>query len=182
MKEPSMPVHVRVCRECGEEYRPGVVRCADCGGELEDRFEGESEGAVPPAARSEEPAPELTGYRVLFLTPRAADLVPMAERLREAGVEYSLAEPPGRVEGAPARYALLVKDADATVALTALADLVAPHEDAAGIHAVETRFDAGHGYRECPACGTQTAPGAAECPECGLGLAGGEGEVEEPQE
>jgi hypothetical protein len=176
-------MHVRVCRECGEEYRPGVVRCADCGGELEDRFEGERDGAAPPAAPGpDEPPSDVAGYRVLFLTPRAADLVPMAERLREAGVDYRLAEPPGRVEGAPARYALLVKDADAAGALDALAALVAPHEDAEGVHAVETRFDAEHGYRECPACGTKTAPGAAECPDCGLGLAGAEGEVEEPRE
>ena len=179
-----MPVHVRVCRECGEEYRPGVVRCADCGGELEDRFEGETEGAAPAEGDREEPAPDLAGYRALVLTPRAADLVPMAERLREAGVEYRLAEQPGRVEGAPARYALLVKDADATGALTALADLVAPHEDTERVHAVETRFDAEHGYVECPACGARTAPGTAECPECGLGLAGGEpgAEVEEPRD
>jgi len=177
-----MPVHVRVCRDCGEEYRPGVVRCADCGGELEDRFEGEPEGAAPAAERREEPASELAGYRALVLTPRAADLVPMAERLREAGVEYRLAEQAARTEGAPARYALLVKDADAASALGTLADLVAPHEHTDGVHAVETRFDAEHGYRECPACGTKTTPGTAECPECGLVLAGGEGEVEEPRE
>ena len=177
-----MPVHVRVCRDCGEEYRPGVVRCADCGGELEDRFEGEPEGAAPAAERREEPASELAGYRALVLTPRAADLVPMAERLREAGVEYRLAEQAARTEGAPARYALLVKDADAASALGALADLVAPHEHTDGVHAVETRFDTELGYRECPACGTKTAPGTAECPECGLVLAGGEGEVEEPRE
>ena len=177
-----MPVHVRVCRDCGEEYRPEVVRCADCGGELEDRFEGEPEGAAPAAQRREEPASELAGYRALFLTPRAADLVPMAERLREAGVEYRLAEQAARTEGAPPRYALLVKDADAASALGTLADLVAPHEHTDGVHAVETRFDAEHGYVQCPACGTKTAPGTAECPECGLGLAGGEGEVEEPRE
>jgi hypothetical protein len=175
-----MPVHVRVCRECGEEYRPGVVRCADCGGELEDRFEGD-EGNASAAAGRHEPA-DLAGYRVLFVTPRAADLVPMAERLREKGVDYRLAEPPGRAEGAPSRYALLVKDAEAASALEALADLVAPHEDREGFHAVETRFDTEHGYRECPACGTQTATGTAECPECGLVLAGAEGEVEEPRE
>ncbi len=177
-----MPVHVRVCRDCGEEYRPEVVRCADCGGVLEDRFEGEpEEGTVSPAA-SEEPASDLTGYRALFVTPRAADLVPMAERLREAGVDYRLAEPPGRVEGAPARYALFVKEADAATALGALADLVAPHEDTAAVHGVETRFDAEHGYRECPACGTKTAAGTAECPECGLVLSGGEDEGEEPRD
>ena len=67
-----------------------------------------------------------------------------------------------------------MKDADAAGALAALADLVAPHEDTAGVHAVETRFDAERGYVECPACGAEAAPGAAECPECGLGLAGGD--------
>lgn len=177
-----MPVHVRVCRDCGEEYRPEVVRCADCGGELEDHFEGEQEGTVPAAGGGEAPASELAGYRALFLTPRAADLVPMAERLREAPIDYRLAEQPGVGEGAPPRYALLVRDADAAGALRALADLVAPHEDTAGVHAVETRFDAEHGYVECPACGARTAAGVVECPECGLGLAGGEGETEEPRD
>ena len=36
-----MQVHIRVCRECGEEYRPHIVSCADCGGELEDVYEDE---------------------------------------------------------------------------------------------------------------------------------------------
>jgi ssDNA-binding Zn-finger/Zn-ribbon topoisomerase 1 len=177
-----MPVHVRVCRDCGEEYRPEAVRCADCGGALEDRFEGEEGATAQAAGRSEETVSELEGYRALFLTPRAADLVPMAERLKESGIDYRLAEQPGVGEGAPPRYALLVHDADAAGALSALADLVAPHEGTAGVHAVETRFDAEHGYVECPACGERTAPGAAECPECGLGLAGGEGEVEGPRD
>ena len=177
-----MDAHVRVCRECGEEYRPTAIRCADCGGELEDRYPGAEEEAPAAAVSSEATTTDLPGHRVLFLTPRAADLVPMAERLRETGIEYRLAEPPGRVEGAPARYALLVKDADAAGALTAVADLVAPHEHTEGVHAVETRFDAERGYLECPACGARTAPGAAECAECGLGLGGAEGEGEEPRE
>jgi hypothetical protein len=159
-----------------------VVRCSDCGGALEDRFEGGPEGAALPTAGGEEPAPDLTGYRVLFVTPRAADLVPLAERLREVPIDYRLAEPPGRVEGAPARYALLVKEADAASALEALADLVAPHEDAEAVRGVETRFDAEHGYRECPACGTKTAAGTTECPECGLVLGAGEDEPEEPRD
>jgi ssDNA-binding Zn-finger/Zn-ribbon topoisomerase 1 len=182
MRDPSTPVHVRVCRDCGEEYRPEAVRCADCGGELEDRIGGEGGATAEAAPRDEPPASELAGYRALFLTPRAADLVPMAERLREEQVEYRLAEQPGVGEGAPPRYALLVREADAAGALRALADLVAPHEDAEGIHAVETRFDVERGYVECPACGARTDPGAAECPECGLGLAPGEGEAEEPRD
>ena len=175
-----MPVHVRVCRDCGEEYRPGVVRCADCGGELEDRFEGGPEGAASPAAAPEEPAPAPVDHRALFVTPFAADLVPMAERLREAGVEYRLAEAPGRVEGAPSRYGLFVKEENTAAALKVLADLVAPHGGAEAVQAAETGFDKEQGYLECPACGTQTSAGTAECPECGLVLGAGEGEVEGP--
>jgi ribosomal protein L32 len=176
-----MDAHVRVCRDCGEEYRPHVVRCADCGGELEDRHGGEGTEAPAPA-RPDEAAAELLGYRALFMTPRAADLVPMVERLREARLEHRLAEQPGTGEGAPPRYALLVRDGDAASALRVLADIVAPHEEAEDIHAIETRFDAEHGYLECPACGARTASGTVECPECGLGLAGPEGEVGEPRD
>jgi hypothetical protein len=177
-----MTDHVRVCRDCGEEYRPEVVRCADCGGELEDRRLGEEPETLPTTAADPAVVAELAGYRVLFTTPRAADLVPLAERLRETGVPYRLAEQPGLAEGAPPRYALLVPDADAAGALGALADLVAPHEDAAGVHAVETRFEPGRGYTQCPACGEECAPGATECRECGLGLAGGGEEAEGPQD
>lgn len=171
--------HVRVCRDCGEEYRPEIVRCADCGGELEDRRIGDS----PPRAPAQDPAPdtELVGYRVLFMTARATDLVPMAERLREKQVEYRLSEQPGAAEGAPPRYAILVREGDAQGALAALLDLIAPHQDAADVHAVETRFDPERGYLQCPACGVSPPAGASECPECGLGLGGGEA-AEEPRE
>ena len=169
-----MEAHVRVCRECGEEYRPSAVRCADCGGELEDRYPGSGNEAPAVEAAAEATAAELDGHRVLFLTPRAADLVPMAERLRETRIEYRLAEQPGAGEGAPARYALLVKDEDAREALVALADILAPHEGE-GVDAVETRFDAELGYLECPACAARVAPRAGECTECGLGLGDPEG-------
>jgi hypothetical protein len=168
-------MHVRVCRECGEEYRPDVLRCADCGGELEDVLEGEA-GPVVAEAPLEAAAAEAAGHRVLFLTPRAADLVPMAERLRDASLAYRLAEQRPATEGAPVRYALLVPEDGARAALQALADLVAPHEDG-DVHAVLTRFDDERGYVECPACGARTAPGAAECADCGLGL-GAEGDAE----
>jgi hypothetical protein len=173
--------HVRVCRDCGEEYRPEVVRCADCGGELEDRYDGEgARSLVAPAP--EEEAAERSGYRVLFVTQWAADLVPLAERLRETRVDCRLAEQPAAAEGAPARYTLLVRDEDAAGALGALAELVAPHQDAADVHAVETRFHPERGYVLCPACGAEAAPGAAECQECGLGLAAGDEGAEDPRD
>ena len=52
-----MTDHVRVCRECGEEYRPEIVRCADCGGELEDRYEGEGARPSPTRRRRRPPRP-----------------------------------------------------------------------------------------------------------------------------
>jgi hypothetical protein len=164
-----MEQHVRVCRDCGEEYRPDIVRCADCGGELEDRYPGEevSRASGEPAPN---PAADLAGFRALFMTPRATDLVPMAERLRQVTLEYRLAEQPGTVEGAPPRYALLVREADAATALAALAELVASQDEAADLHVLETRFDPELGYVQCPACGTDQARGAVECPECGLAL------------
>jgi len=171
--------HVRVCRECGEEYRPEIVRCADCGGELEDRRPGDE--PAPSAAQDKAPEAELAGYRVLFMTARATDLAPMADRLRERTIDCRLAEQPGAAKGAPPRYAILVRDGDAKAALAAVTDLVAPHEDAADVHAVETHFDPEKGYVQCPACGASPPTGATECPECGLGL-GGEEAAEEPPE
>ena len=174
-----MPTHVRVCRDCGEEYRPGVVHCADCGGELEDRFEGPDVVAAPKPAR-EEPAPAPANYRALFVTSYAADLVPMAERLREAGIEYRLAEAPGRVEGAPSRYGLFVSEESAEAAEKVLAEVVGAYAGADAARGVEAGFDKEQGYLECPACGTKTSAGTAQCPECGLVLGAAEGEAEEP--
>jgi ribosomal protein L32 len=173
-------VHVRVCRDCGEEYRPTAVRCADCGGTLEDRFPGQETAPATPVP-VEGGGEELAGHRVLFLTPRAADLVPLAERLRQTPIEYRLAEQPG-AEGGPPRYALLVPEADTGSALRALAELVAPHEEGDALHAVLARFDAQRGYVECPACGARQDPGTAECPDCGLGLGGSGDETGEPRD
>ena len=77
---------VRVCRECGEEYRPDVLVCADCGGELETRRADE-----PLARPAPEPPPttELEGYRPVYTGSRAMDLVPLCDRLREAAIETS---------------------------------------------------------------------------------------------
>jgi hypothetical protein len=166
-----MTEHVRVCRECGEEYRPGVAICADCGGALEDRLLDDRGRPIEPApAGAEGPGPATTNHRVVFLTPRAPELVPLAETLRDAGIAYRLAEQPPVVEGGSVRYALLVEEEHAVEALRALGPTLVPEEHAAEAHAVETRFAAGRGYVECPACGARQPDGAVECPECGLGL------------
>jgi hypothetical protein len=163
-----MQVHVRVCKECGEEYRPDIVSCADCGGELEDVFE--EEGA--PSPRRQEPAePEtldLSDHRAVFQTARATDLVPLAERLKESDIGFHLVE--GGDKGAASRYSLVVREDDAKAALEALADLVAPHAEGDEVHALETHYEAGRGYVKCPACGAQQGSGMGECAECGLTL------------
>jgi hypothetical protein len=169
-----MTQHVRVCVDCGEEYRPGVAACADCGGALEDR-QLDDDGR--PIASDPGPTPaearELADHRVVFVTPRATELVPLAETLREAGVACRLAEQPPVADGAPVRFALLVRDEDATEALRVLGPQLVGEEHEAEAHALETRFEAGRGhYVECPACGARQEGGAAECPECGLALGG----------
>jgi hypothetical protein len=164
---------VRVCRDCGEEYRPGVLVCADCGGTLEDRALDEQGRPVAPPEPQEPQTPTVPG-RVLFLTPRAADLVPLVERLREESIPHALSEQPGASEAVPSRYALVVPEDVAESALRALGPLLAPPEEHGEMHAVESRFDAERGYLQCPACGTDAPAGASECPECGLVLAGEE--------
>jgi hypothetical protein len=164
--------HVRVCRDCGEEYRPDILRCADCGGELEDRYPGSDARAAappPPAVPEAEPA---AGH-ALYRSSQVRDLVPMAERLRERAIECRIAEQPGGSKDAPPHYVLVVREEDATAALAAVADLMAPGVSA-DLHAVESRYDRERGYLQCPACGAAQPSGARECPECGLGLAGEE--------
>jgi RNA polymerase subunit RPABC4/transcription elongation factor Spt4 len=170
-------VHVRICRDCGEEYRPEIAVCADCGGTLEDRWgdEDDTQATVP---RSPEPSapdsPELTGFRAVFVTHQAAVLVPLAERLREAAIEFFLHESAKDPPASAASFSLLVHDEDAGRALRELAPLLAGADESDRFHAVESAFEAG-AYRSCPACSIELPAGADQCPECGLGL----GEVQE---
>lgn len=171
-----MTQQVRVCRECGEEYRPEAVRCADCGGELELRELDEDGNPIAPAgaAPADAPAAPVLERRIVFVAPRAAEVVPLAETLQEAGIEYHLAEQPATAEGASSSYALLVAEEDAEAALRALGPLIAPEEEHGELHAVESRFDKDLGYVECPACGAAQPRGAVECAECGLALGAAE--------
>jgi hypothetical protein len=156
-----------VCRDCGEEYRPEIVACADCGGELEDVFEDEN--APSPRQRpTEEPEVlDLGDHRSLFQTSHAADLVPLAERLKETEIAFRLIEE--GAAGAPARYSLAVPEDSAKAALEALADLLAPHAETDAVHTLETNYESGR-YVRCPACGAEQGSGLAECAECGLTL------------
>lgn len=165
-----MPTQVKVCLECGEEYRLEAVRCADCWGELEVREADAGAVLAEPQGERAARVEELADHRVVFLTPRAADLVPLAESLRENEIPYRLAEQSARDENAPPRYALLVPEARAVEALRALAPLLVQHGDPEELQGIEAPFEPDRGYSRCPACGAEQPPGAVECAECGLGL------------
>ena len=141
-------MHVRVCVECGEEYRPGIVACADCGGALEDRHGDEA--APAPASAPADGADDAGDGRFVesvLHADRAPDLRESADRLMDSGVAFRLR--PSRTGHG---FHLLVAEEDRERALKAL-----------GIAA-----DAREG--ECPACGTRLTGPVAECPECGLAV------------
>lgn len=174
MSDDTADEPVRACRDCGEEYRPGVLVCADCGGEVVLR----GREAAPAAAAPEPEAPSELAHP-LFVSARAQDVVPMCERLRERGIEHRLTEQPATSDGAPPRYGISVREEAAAEALAAVADLIGLHEGG-DVSAVAQGFDPERGYQQCPACGAAPPRGALECPECGLGL--GAAEAEEPHE
>jgi hypothetical protein len=167
-------MHVRVCRDCHEEYRPEIAVCADCGGALEDRYDDEpfapQRPAAPPAPQ--EPAdPE--DDTVVFGTDYAPDLKPLADRLLAAGIEFRLRPRRGSDGTASTGLELRVRAADHERALRELAPLLAgPDVDPSLVGAVAGEFDEAAGYRRCPACGCDLGSGAEECPDCGLGVGG----------
>ena len=170
-------MHVRVCVDCGEEYRPEVARCADCGGELEDRHDDggtfESTTTSRIAASADEPLP---GARPLALASDARDLVPLADALLRAGLAFRIAarELPG--DERPRGFELRVQDPDRRAALRVVVPLM---ESGGGVTLLELVAsdtadpveDAGD-EPSCPACEARLPASAKECPECGLGLAG----------
>ncbi len=142
-------MHVRICPECNEEFRPEIVRCSDCGATLVDHWEGEDAPAI------EAPAPPVaTAYRVpadykpVASASVASEIEPLARVLGKAGIAFA-------VTGAVHRFTLLVPPADVERALDVLGVAPAAATDAP---------------TACPACGAD-ARNAAECPECGLALA-----------
>jgi uncharacterized protein with PIN domain len=147
-------MHVRVCVECGEEYRPEIAVCADCGGALEDRHGDASvppTGAAPPGETAVDAAPDSDFTHSVFHADKATELTAEADRLVAAGIPFRIR--PARGAG----YRLLVADADSDRALAALG-LLAEHS---GIP---------DDVRRCPSCETPVVPGTAECPECGLAV------------
>jgi len=164
-------MHVRVCRDCHEEYRPEIAICADCGGVLEDRYEEEPFGQRPAVAPAPPEPADPEDDTVVFGSDYAPDLTPLADRLLAAGIEFRLRPRRASDGTAGAGLELRVRAADHERALQELAPLLAgPDVDPGLVGAVAGQFDPAQGYRRCPACGHDLRPGAEECPDCRLAV------------
>ena len=154
-------MHVRVCVECGEEYRPEIAVCADCGGALEDRHDDGRQDDGEPSAHGNAAAvggdwEADEGFTdSVMRADTAGGLTEAADRLAEKGIGFRI-RPVRRIAGAEyaTGYRLLVAAQDRDAALGALG-LLAPERS-------------GEDSRHCPACETAIPAGAVECPECGL--------------
>ena len=146
-------MNVRVCVECGEEYRPEIVVCADCGGRLEDRLDDGNRTVIPAAepAETEEATGEEGFLHSILHADRVALLTDAADRLLAAGIEFRL-RAIGPATELASRYHLLVAEADQERAYAVL-----------GVRLPERSG-------VCPACDTRQPAGAVECPECGLAV------------
>lgn len=165
-------MHVRVCRDCHEEYRPEIVTCADCGGVLEDRYDDGPFGREGPAAKPAPPEPtDPEDDTVVFGSDYAPDLTPLADRLLAAGIDFRLRPRRASDGTGGAGLELRVRAAHHERALQELAPLLAgPDVDPSLVGSVAAGFDAAAGYRRCPACGHELGGGAEECPDCGLAV------------
>jgi uncharacterized OB-fold protein len=163
-------VHVRVCRDCGEEYRPEVAVCADCGGALEDRYD-EQEGWVRASRRAQsgpeeappEPPPD---YVPVYVDTRPTIVMQCVRQLEEAGVRLSLRARPASDGSAPV-LEIYVPEAEQARARRVLVPLIDEMEPTV-LEKVDREFDPQTGYRRCPACDADLTKGVVECPSCGL--------------
>jgi RNA polymerase subunit RPABC4/transcription elongation factor Spt4 len=170
----------KVCRRCGEEYRPEIERCVDCGGELEARYDDGHGGVTPARPRAtnhaatagesaEESADRLTqGESTIYSGSAPADLKPLAERLIEVEIPFRFVCHRPTAPTHPARFELLVSNDNRAHAFKVVAPLL--DADPEALVAVERAFHAEGGYRSCPACGQPLDSGAAKCPACALAL------------
>ena len=151
---------VKVCRDCGEEYRPEILSCADCGGELEVRYEEQRPAwptrAAAPAAQDARPAGD---YQPIAWSARATELTPLADRLVEAGIPFYLRPRDSDAGAGAAGYEIRIRQEEREAALREI-EALKP--------AAPAPAPTGAGSQSCPACGHGLGQAAVECPDCGL--------------
>ncbi|PYQ03746.1 MAG: hypothetical protein DMF82_12400 [Acidobacteria bacterium] len=163
-------MRTRYCTNCEEEFRPEILRCSDCGGELEDRYEEEdAEGrpiAAPKDAKAEAPEPPEPPdeYQAVFQSVDSAPIKEAADVLAAARLRF-------RVTAGGSGFTLLVRTGDVPAAGAALTG------KEGSLVIADAKPSVGAEGGACPACGSSVAPGVLECPECGL-VVGAEPEPE----
>lgn len=162
-------MHVRRCRACGEEYRPEIATCVECGGPLEDVDDELVPFEARPRAEVAEPSirkpPE--GYVSVHVTREVRDIDAFVERLDAAEIPFHVQDAQGERGHSASTYSVMVPEAQALPARRAIAPLLGMDPED-----VEREFDPEQGYGQCPACSSQIPPRAATCPECGLTILG----------
>ncbi len=156
-----MEAYIRYCPQCGEEYRPHIVRCVECGGALKDRL-ADDEWRVP--RQTEQPAVEEEALppgdykKVAVVHPSTAGL--LMEQFNNAGI-------PIRVEADHHGLRLSARREDMPAAMTILEQQeVLPRQPDPGERAVAAEGG------PCPACGAEVEAKSSECPGCSLVLTG----------
>jgi uncharacterized protein with PIN domain len=146
---------VRYCRRCDTEFQPHVVRCSDCGGELEDQYPEAVTGDSQPQVQEETPDGEFVTVAT-DLSAGKAELV--ARSLGRAAIPF-------RVGAHGIRFVLAVRKQDqpATRQILLRARAI-PRESLQDQPAVAETGG------PCPACGDPVASGSTECASCGLSL------------
>ena len=169
---------VRVCPNCGEEFRPDILRCSDCGAELVTHDDEEPPGPSPHRGALGAFGDSQDAARPIAWSDQARDLVPFADRLVEAGVVFRIGQRPVDKQGRSHGFELRVGDKDRESATRALAPFATPES---GVTLLEAAAVPGSGEAEglaCPACNAPVPYVGDECPECGLILGGGGGATE----
>ena len=150
-----MSMMVRYCPRCDTEFQPHIVRCSDCGGELEDQYPE----AATDDGQAQVPEDATDGDFVTVATDLSAGKAELvARRLGLAGIRFRVAA---------LRYGLdiAVREEDQTAARQILLRARAiPRESLQDQPAVAETGG------PCPACGEPVAAGSLECSSCGLSL------------
>jgi hypothetical protein len=154
-------MHVRRCPDCGEEFRPDIVDCSDCGALLVDADDERpaSPGEADTSAYADASAESAEDQALVFSSLQAQALREAADTLAAAGIRF-------RASSKGAAFHLFVFRDQWLAATEALAG-----RDGAIVLTPEAADGEGP---PCPACGATLAPGAVECPECQLVLGGEE--------
>jgi len=150
-----MSMTVRYCRRCDTEFQPHIVRCSDCGGELEDQYPESATVDSHPQVQEATADGEFVTVAT-DLSAGKAELV--ARRLGDAGIPF-------RVGARGYAFVLAVRKEDRPAAQPILLRARAiPRESLPDEPAVAETGG------PCPACAEPVAAGSQECSSCGLSL------------